>query len=118
VTARLARIYGARFLSREGTDSARMAGKVSGEMSGKMSGKVLHLPKETPELSIPEMAARLSIHRDASAVSISNSQPPTHARAGEKNDAERATGCTHLWHQLAHSKGGYLRTSRAGSLRP
>jgi ATP-dependent DNA helicase RecG len=37
--------------NREGTDSARM--------SGKMSGKVLHLLKETPELSIPEMAVRL-----------------------------------------------------------
>jgi ATP-dependent DNA helicase RecG len=45
--------------SRAGTDSARMSGKMSGKVSGKMSGKVLHLLKETPELSIPEMAARL-----------------------------------------------------------
>jgi ATP-dependent DNA helicase RecG len=41
--------------SREEPDSARRFGK----MSGKMSGKVLHLLKEAPELSIPEMAIRL-----------------------------------------------------------
>ena len=45
--------------SREGTDSARRFDKLSGKMSGKTSGKVLHLLKETPELSIPEMATRL-----------------------------------------------------------
>jgi len=49
--------------SREEPDSARrfgkMSGKMSGKLSGKMSGKVLHLLKEAPELSIPEMAIRL-----------------------------------------------------------
>jgi ATP-dependent DNA helicase RecG len=50
-------------LSREGNDSASRLGEVSGKvsrvMSGKTSGKVLHLLRETPELSIPEMATRL-----------------------------------------------------------
>lgn len=41
--------------SREGADSASRLRKVS----GKMSGKVLDLLKETPELSIPEMARQL-----------------------------------------------------------
>jgi predicted HTH transcriptional regulator len=45
--------------SREGPDSAKRFAKMSGKMTGKTSGKVLHLLKESPELSIPEMAMRL-----------------------------------------------------------